>query len=50
MILLSADLRDDEQFFRDHPSAVPITTAQVYATPSHVQDSSSLELVRSVGF
>ena len=24
-----ADLRDDKQFFIDHPGAVPITTAQV---------------------
>ena len=27
-----ADLRDDKQFFVDHPGAVPITTAQVYIT------------------
>ncbi|KAH0923208.1 hypothetical protein HID58_023226 [Brassica napus] len=26
------DLRDDKQFFVDHPGAVPITTAQVYIT------------------
>jgi hypothetical protein len=25
-----ADLRDDKQFFVDHPGAVPITTAQVW--------------------
>jgi hypothetical protein len=25
----SIDLRDDEQFFIDHPGAAPITTAQV---------------------
>jgi len=24
------DLRDDKQFFVDHPGAVPITTAQVW--------------------
>lgn len=29
-ILVFADLRDDNQFFIDHPGAVPITTAQVY--------------------
>jgi len=29
--LLILDLRDDKQFFMDHPGAVPITTAQVYA-------------------
>ena len=29
---LSVDLRDDKQFFSDHPGAVPITTAQVYFT------------------
>lgn len=28
--LLLLDLRDDKQFFIDHPGAVPITTAQVY--------------------
>lgn len=50
MILLSVDLRDDEQFFMDHPSAVPITTAQVYDTPPHVQYSSSLDLVGTVSF
>ncbi|MBA0734481.1 hypothetical protein Gogos_018386, partial [Gossypium gossypioides] len=26
---LTVDLRDDKQFFVDHPGAVPITTAQV---------------------
>lgn len=25
------DLREDKQFFVDHPGAVPITTAQVYS-------------------
>jgi len=29
---LSADLREDKQFFMDHPGAVPITTAQVQST------------------
>ena len=29
MILGFADLRDDKQFFIDHPGAVPITTNQV---------------------
>lgn len=28
---LFADLRDDQQFFIDHPGAVPITTAQVFS-------------------
>lgn len=30
------DLRDDKQFFIDHPGAVPITTAQVKNYASHV--------------
>lgn len=29
-----ADLRDDKQFFIDHPGAVPITTAQVMFSSS----------------
>lgn len=29
---LNLDLRDDKQFFIDHPGAVPITTAQVRVT------------------
>ena len=33
--LLTVDLRDDKQFFIDHPGAVPITTAQVLAVASH---------------
>jgi hypothetical protein len=33
--LLPVDLRDDKQFFLDHPGAVPITTAQVSAAASH---------------
>lgn len=28
-MLKYADLREDKQFFMDHPGAVPITTAQV---------------------
>ena len=28
-LIFSADLRDDKQFFIDHPGAMPITTAQV---------------------
>ena len=27
--ICTLDLRDDKQFFIDHPGAVPITTAQV---------------------
>lgn len=30
-IVLFADLRDDQQFFIDHPGAQPISTAQVRA-------------------
>lgn len=42
MFLLSlcpcpADLRDDKQFFVDHPGAVPITTAQVKNIIPHIQ-------------
>ena len=29
LLSLPADLRDDKQFFVDHPGAVPITSAQV---------------------
>uniref|UniRef100_A0A452ZHF6 Uncharacterized protein n=1 Tax=Aegilops tauschii subsp. strangulata TaxID=200361 RepID=A0A452ZHF6_AEGTS len=28
-MLMLIDLRDDQQFFVDHPGAVPISTAQV---------------------
>lgn len=31
---IEADLRDDKQFFIDHPGAVPITTAQVMFSSS----------------
>jgi len=29
-LVFAADLRDDKQFFIDHPGAVPITTNQVH--------------------
>ncbi|KAJ0077675.1 hypothetical protein Patl1_36029 [Pistacia atlantica] len=32
------DLREDKQFFLDHPGAVPITTAQVCAVASHINN------------
>ncbi|CAI0435606.1 unnamed protein product [Linum tenue] len=41
------DLRDDKQFFNDHPGAVPITTAQV-KRPSLISSSASLLLFRNL--
>ena len=38
---MALDLRDDKQFFVDHPGAVPITTAQVKFLILHIVDSGS---------
>ena len=41
--IMASDLRDDKQFFIDHPGAVPITTAQVKTTySSHDTSDSSI--------
>ncbi|CAM8941059.1 unnamed protein product [Rhodiola kirilowii] len=44
------DLRDDKQFFVDHPGAVPITTAQgeelkkLIGAPAYIECSSKTQL------
>lgn len=38
------DLRDDKQFFIDHPGAVPISTAQVKTITSYVLTDCSIVL------
>lgn len=43
-IIFSADLREDKQFFMDHPGAVPITTAQVRSTINFLSPSPFLLL------
>jgi len=48
----SPDLRDDKQFFIDHPGAVPITTAQgeelrkQIGAPTYIECSSKTQEVR----
>ncbi|KVH96526.1 Small GTPase superfamily [Cynara cardunculus var. scolymus] len=47
------DLRDDKQFFTDHPGAVPITTAQgeelkkLIGAPAYIECSSKTQQVTS---
>nr|GMC57435.1 rac-like GTP-binding protein ARAC1 [Ipomoea batatas] len=48
-IIMDSDLRDDKQFFVDHPGAVPITTAQgeelkkLIAAPAYIECSSKTQ-------
>ncbi|CAI0392834.1 unnamed protein product [Linum tenue] len=49
MIFIKADLRDDKQFFIDHPGAVPISTAQgeelrkLIGAPAYIECSSKTQ-------
>ncbi|MCH96142.1 rac-like GTP-binding protein RAC1-like [Trifolium medium] len=49
--LLHIDLRDDNQFFQDHPGAAPITTAQgeelrkLIGAPVYIECSSKTQKV-----
>lgn len=51
LCLCSPDLRDDKQFFIDHPGAVPITTAQgeelrkQIGAPTYIECSSKTQEV-----
>lgn len=41
-LCMALDLRDDKQFFVDHPGAVPITAAQVKSLIVHLTINSSM--------
>ncbi|KAL4573899.1 hypothetical protein LXL04_020720 [Taraxacum kok-saghyz] len=43
------DLRDDKQFFADHPNAVPITTAQQSMPPGHPGQGEQVSLRQGSG-
>ncbi|THG02791.1 hypothetical protein TEA_017021 [Camellia sinensis var. sinensis] len=50
LTIMASDLRDDKQFFIDHPGAVPITTAQgeelrkLIGAPAYIECSSKTQL------